>query len=188
MITLKQWMEVCNYRITEGSEYMWKCFGPNAHRLDSWNGEMDGHTISILFDTRTQVVYMVEAFDYKRVRAYRMINPEFKEAYNSECVDRDIEDVAWEDDDLGPIGYVELETVDDFLEKASAIVADQDYDTRVQVPVNFSDDELLTYMKLAHERDMTFNQFVEEALRNLMDDYEKDPTGFKARMKDYSNE
>jgi hypothetical protein len=50
------------------------------------------------------------------------------------------------------------------LEKGAAICTGEDYDTRVSMPVDFTDEELLKYMKLAHERDITFNQFVEEAL------------------------
>lgn len=83
MITIKQFMETCGYRITEGSDFGWDCYGHNAYRLDSWNGDQDGHTVSIVFDTQTQVVYEVEAFDYSRERAYRMINPEYKAAFNA---------------------------------------------------------------------------------------------------------
>jgi hypothetical protein len=36
-------------------------------------------------------------------------------------------------------------------------------------------------MKLAHERDMTFNQFVEEALREAIEDYKRDPEGMKSK-------
>jgi hypothetical protein len=46
-----------------------------------------------------------------------------------------------------------------------------DYDTRVQVQVEFSDDELLTYMKIAHDRDITFNELVEIALQDAIDQY-----------------
>jgi hypothetical protein len=53
-----------------------------------------------------------------------------------------------------------------------AIRAGEDYDTRVQVPVDFSDEDLLQYMKLAHERDMTFNELVEEALRHAIAEIE----------------
>jgi hypothetical protein len=42
------------------------------------------------------------------------------------------------------------------------------------VSVDFSDDELLKYMKLAHERDITFNQLVEEALRAAIERYKLD--------------
>ena len=171
MITLKQWMEVCDYRITEGSEYGWQCFGHSAYCLDSWNGDQDGHTISIVFDTRTQTVYQVMAYDYRRNRAYRMTNPEFKAAFDAEFVDREILDMAWEDEEGNPIKYVDLDVEEDFLDKAYAICNDQDYDTRVQVPVDFTDEELLTYMKMAHERDMTFNQFVEEALKAAIEQH-----------------
>lgn len=158
-------METCGYRITEGSTYDWDCFGHNAYRLDSWNGDQEGHTISIVFDTQTQVVYEVEAFDYKRERAYRMINPEFKDAFDSEHRYRDVLDMAWERDDGTPVKYVDIDVIEDFMEKAHAICNDQEYDTRVQIQVEFSDEELLHYMKAAHDRDITFNQLVEEALK-----------------------
>lgn len=160
-------MEICDYKITEGSEYCWQCFGPNAYRLDSWNQEQDGHTVSIVFDTRTHVVYEANAYDYQRNRAYRLINPDFKSAYDNEATERDVDiNQAWDD-----VNYVDLDVVDDFIQKAVAIVNDEDYDTRVSVPVDFTDEELLTYMKMAHDRDMTFNQFVEQALRAAIDEF-----------------
>ena len=66
------------------------------------------------------------------------------------------------------VDYVDLDVLDDFIQKSLAIKAGEKYDTRVQVPVDFSDEELLQYMKMAHERDMTFNDFVEEALRHAL--------------------
>lgn len=165
MITIKDFMEVVNYRVTEGSDYCWSCYGENAYSLDYWNQDYEGHTVSIVFDTRTHEVYEACAYDYKRERAYRLINPEYKQAHTDEANSRGVDiDQAWDD-----VNYVDLETEDDFLDKARAIVAGQDYDTRVQVPVEFTDEELLRYMKLAHERDMTFNQLVEEALRHAIE-------------------
>jgi hypothetical protein len=167
MITLKDFMETVDYKVTEGSDYCWNCYGPHAYRLDSWNQQQDGHTVAIVFDTRTHVVYEANAYDYKREHAYRLINPEYAETYRNEAAERDVvENQAWDD-----VNYVDLDVDEDFLEKARAIVADEDYDTRVQVPVDFTDDELLTYMKLAHERDITFNQLVEEALREAIEKY-----------------
>ena len=163
-------MEAVNYRVTEGSDFQWACFGPTAYRLDSWNGEQDGHTVSIVFDTHTQEVYQAEAFDYSNERAYRMTNPKYLDLFNEECEHRDVLDLAWERDDGTPVSFVDLDVVDDFVEKVRAIVAGEEYDTRVQVPVEFSDEELLTYMKMAHDRDMTFNEFVEMALRAAIDE------------------
>ena len=164
MVTLKEFMEAVGYRITEGSTYGWNCFGSNAYALDSWNGEQDGHSASIVFDTRTQEVYQVTAYDYTRERAYRLINPAYKETHDEEGGNRDINiSEAWEN-----VEYTDLELASDFIEKLTAIVNEEDYDTRVSVPIDFSDEELLTYMKLAHEQDVTFNQLIEQALREAI--------------------
>lgn len=184
MITLKEWMEVVGYRITEGSDYSWNCYGPNAYCLDSWNGEQDGHSFSIIFDTQTQAVFEVQAHDYKHNRAYRMINPVFEDLYRKEASERESwMNEAWED-----VDYVDLEITDDWLEKATAIAEGEDYDTRVSMPIDFTDEELLKYMKLAHERDMTFNQFVEEALRHAIEEAKRDPEGMKARAEKWKAE
>lgn len=183
MITLKEFLEVVDYRITEGSDYTWHCFGPKPYSLSSWNGEYDGHSFNIVFDTETQEVYLVEACDYKNNRAYRLINPDWKDAHDT-YADRhnpEYKNQAWDN-----VNYVDLEVEDDWLEKARAIRAGEDYDERVRISVEFSDEELLKYMKLAHERDITFNEFIEEALRNLIREYENDPELTRQRAEDFS--
>jgi hypothetical protein len=132
--------------------------------LDSWNGEQDGHSFTVIFDTKDQTVYEVQAHDYVHNRAYRMINEDFQKKMKKESKRRDINrDEAWDD-----VNYVDLEVDDDFFQKCLAIKAGEDYDTRVSVPIDMSDEELLKYMKLAHERDVTFNELVEEALRQAI--------------------
>ncbi len=186
MLTLKEFMEVVDYRITEGSDYTWPCFGHESrpYSLSAWNGEHDGYSFNITLDTGTQEVYMVEACDYKHDRAYRLINPDYSKQYrdyakinNPEYVDN-----AWDS-----VDYVDLDVDDDWIQKALAIKAGEDYDTRVQVPVDFSDEDLLKYMKMAHERDITFNQLVEEALSHAINEYKRDPEGMKQRAKPWSD-
>ena len=152
MITLKEWMEVSNYRITEGSDY--NAYG-GAYALTSWNGDQDGYSLEIIFDQKTQTVYEVQACDYKHNRAYRLINDAHKQ------VGRD--DEAWDD-----TRWIDLEADDDWIQKAQAIVAGRDYDTRITVPIDLDDQELLALMKLAHERDVTLNQLVDQVLREAM--------------------
>lgn len=176
MITLKDFMETVDYRITEGSDYGWSCYGSNAYCLDSWNGDFDGHTLSVTFDTKTQQVYEAYVCDYKNKRAYRIINPDYKQAHDDEVKAHEIDDCAWDD-----IKFIDLETDTDFLDKASAIIAGIDYDTRVSIPLDIPEDELLVIFKAAHERDMTFNQFVEEALKTALEDFERDPESFKKK-------
>ena len=170
MITMKEWMELVDYKITEGSDYGWECYGPNAYCLDSWNGVhgKGGFSFSVVFSTKSQKVYEVSMCDYTNDRAYRMINSKNVEKHRKEAEHKsERANQAWDD-----VDYVDLDVVDDFIQKALAIRAGEIYDTRVQIPVDFSDEELLQYMKLAHERDMTFNEFVEEALRHAINEYE----------------
>ena len=169
MISMKEWMELVDYKITEGSVYGWTCYGPNAYTLDSWNGEhgKGGYSFSIIFSTKSQKVYEVSMCDYTNDRAYRMINPKNAEKHRMEAESKSvIGNNAWDE-----VNYVDLEIDDDFIQKALAIRAGEKYDTRVQVEVDFSDEELLQYMKLAHERDMTFNELVEEGLRHAIAEF-----------------
>lgn len=170
MITLEDFIKAIDYKITGGSEYGWNCFGSNARYLDSSDSESgDGaYSVSAVFDSVDQTIYLVEAWDYTNHREYRWINPDYYKALKKECKKRDIDFK----ESLDGKRYIELEVAEDMLEKISAIVAGEDYDTRVKVPVDFTDEELLQYMKMAHERDMTFNQFVEEALRYAIDEFE----------------
>jgi hypothetical protein len=168
MITLKEWMEVVNYRISEGSNYQWECYGADAYRLDAWNGEQEGHSHSIVFDTKTQEVYEVTSYDYRRNRAYRLMNSEFVNTYKAEARQRQVnEREAWEE-----VNYTDLELADDWIEKARAIESEElDYDDRVRVPLDLDDAQLFELMKLAHEQDITLNQLVEGVLREAIEQY-----------------
>jgi hypothetical protein len=172
MITLQQFFEATGFRITEGGDYGWACYGPNSYQLSSWNGIHGdgGWSANIVFSTKSQKVYEVTICDYTNERAYRLINPKNKDKHDAESMSRGKSgNQAWDD-----VDYIDLDVEEDFMEKLEAIIAGKDYDTRVQVQVDFSDEELLTYMKLAHEHDMTFNQFVEEALRTAIEKYKLD--------------
>lgn len=165
---IKDFMEVVDYRITETSQYLWQCYGPDALTMDSWNGgySEDGYSVSMIFDTKNQTVYELSAYDYIRDRAYRWIHPDYEMTHAAECKFRGIDDMAWDD-----VPYINLDVEADILEKVAALVAGEDYDTRVMVSVDFSDEDLLKYMTLAHEQDITFNQFITLALESSIAQY-----------------
>jgi len=169
-MNIKDFMEVVNYRITEGDTFGWTCFGENAYNLSAWNGDHDGWSFNMVFDTRDQTVYSVEACDYKRKRAYRYLNPDHREAYINYGKTKHAEyyNQAWDD-----VDYTDLEVEEDWIEKARCIVADKDYDTKVTIQVELSDDEIFTLMKMAHDRDMTLNKLVEEILWEAIKNAEK---------------
>ena len=168
MITIKEWMELVDYRITEGSNYCWECYGNNAYTLDSWNGDHEGHSFSIIFDTKDQTVYEVQAHDYLHNRAYRVVNEDFAKKMKKESKRRDVDkNQAWDD-----VNYVDLDVDDDFFQKALSIRAGEDYDTRLQLPLDLDQDMLFELMKQAHEQDITLNQLVEHIIRDAIDQAE----------------
>ena len=154
MISLKEWMEVANYRITEGGDYF--AYG-GAYALTSWSGNQDGYSIEIIFSPRTQEVYEVQACDYKHNRAYRLVHGDYR--------DEKLDTEAWDD-----TNWIDLESDDDWIQKALSIVAGEDYDTRVTIPLDLPEVELMVLFKAAHAEDMTFNDFVEKVLREKLAD------------------
>jgi len=170
MITMKEWMELVDYRITEGGEYGWQCYGPNAYTLDSWNGVhgVGGHSFSIVFSTKTQKVYEVSMCDYTNDRAYRMIVENKRAKHRKESQSRAVNlNQAWDD-----VDYVDLEVDDDFFQKALAIRAGETYDNTVSVPIDLPDDLMMFAFRAAHEADMTLNDWMNQMLRDFIDQVE----------------
>jgi hypothetical protein len=157
MITLKQFMETVDYRICEGSS--WNGFAPGAYSLDHWNGDQDGHSLCIIFNTKYQTVYCVQACDYKLNRAYRYTHPDHR---------KDLDKQAWDD-----VEWTDLEDETDWLEKAQAIVAGRDYDTRVSIPLELGEVEMFRLMSMAHKQDITLNQLVEKIIQQVVDKHQE---------------
>jgi len=171
MITMKEWMELVDYKITEGGEYGWACYGPNAYSLDSWNGVhgKGGYSFSIAFSTKTQKVYEVSVCDYTNNRAYRMIAKDKQKKYAklAEAYGVSLNE-AWDD-----VDYVDLEVDDDFISKCLAIKAGEKYSTDVSIPLDLPDDLLMFAFKQAHAENMTFNDWMNKMLKEFIDKVEK---------------
>ena len=182
MILLKNYLEAIEYKITDGTDYGWQCYGSNARYLDSY--KEDQYSVSAIFDSEDQYVYAVELWDYVNNREYRWQDPDYKEAFLEEAKERDIDPK----ESLDTSKFIDLDVAGDILEKIRAVVAGEDYDTRCQIEVDFSDDDLLEYMKLAHQMDITFNELVERAVKAAVDDYTENPEEYKAKAKRFIDE
>ena len=168
MITLKEYLEAIDFRITGGSEYQWTCFGDNARYLDCESETLNEFSVHCVFDAVDQTVYTIEAWDYPKDRAYRWINPAYIKAHMKDCAKHGVDVYAACD----TMNFTDLDVAGDILEKVRAIVLQEPYDERVQIQVDFADEDLLQYMKLAHSMDITFNELVERALQNAIDEVE----------------
>jgi len=165
MITIKDFMEAVNYRITDGAEYQWQCYGPNARSMDSWNGSHDGHSVGITFDTETQEVYEASVYDYSKNRAYRLLNPAYEKTYRDEAKSRGVDDEQAYDD----VRFIDLEVEEDFLKKTRAIMNGEDYSELITIKLDLDRELIFDAAMAAHDEDITLNQFMNKAFQHAMD-------------------
>lgn len=154
--------EALDHKITGGSEYGWRCW-PNARWLDY---ESDYAHVGVVFNSETQIVYSAEINDKEnKYKPYRWMNPDYKNEHITEAISHGIDpDYAWDE-----AKWYDLETQEDWLVKARAIMRGEEFDTRVQVPLTLNNDELFKLMTMAHERDVTLNKMVEIVLQEVID-------------------
>ncbi len=186
MITMKEWMELVDYRITEGGDYGWQCYGDNSYALDSWNGVhgKGGYSFSIVFSNKSQKVYEVSVCDYTNDRAYRMINPDYVKKHDKEAKHKSVlANQAWDD-----VDYIDLEVDDDFFQKCLAIKAGEDYENTVSVPLDLPDDLLLEAAINAHRQDITLNEYINNALKDLLEEFKHDPESLKLKAARWKEE
>jgi hypothetical protein len=66
------------------------------------------------------------------------------------------------------VNFVEIESAENLVRIAKAIVQGQPYDQRVSVPVDLTDQEWYQLMRQAHEHDVTLNQWVQQLLERAI--------------------
>lgn len=118
MITLKDWLESVNYKITDGGPYEWCCYGNHSYFLDSWDS-VDGTSFaSITFDTETKDVFEVQICNYNEEKAFRWLNNQFKDKFLEESKNKKIDpSVAWDN-----IKFVELKNEKEYFKKFEEIM------------------------------------------------------------------
>jgi len=163
MITIKDFMELIEYKISDGARYQWDCYGHSAWTL-THDDYSRNTTIFIVFDTVDQTVYEMQAWDGLYKREYRWINDAYIDAHTAESVRRNVPPRQ----SIDERSYVELDVEDDILEKARCIFKGIDYDDRVMVQLNLTKEDQHALMQMAHEKDMTLNKFVEFVLIEYM--------------------
>ena len=153
--------EALDHKITGGSEYGWQCW-PNARWLDY---ESDYAHASVVFNSETQEIYTAEVNDKAdKYKPYRWLNPTYKEDMYREARSRRIEaNRAWDN-----VMWTDLEVQEDWLDKARAIMRGEEFDERIEVPLDLDDDTLMKLFMMAHERDITLNEMVEIILREVI--------------------
>jgi len=162
------------HKITSGGEYLWDCY-PSPWTIDYTSKYENGTVIS---DTVTQRVYevnvspVVDAYGAAEPKPYRYVDPAYREAYDLEAMDRNVDpNQAWDD-----VTWVDLETEEDFLVKAHKMFDGESFDTRIEVPIDLDNDTMLKLCMEAHKRDITLNKMVERILNEVILAHQKTVT------------
>jgi hypothetical protein len=87
MVTIKKFINAISFKIDEGCEYLWECYGPDCRQL-GWIKPDRSATAGIVYDIKSHVVYEMSVWDDKNNEVWRWIKPGFRKAHDSESWSR----------------------------------------------------------------------------------------------------
>jgi len=131
----------------------------------------------VIVDLLDYTVYLVDYHKYKTGRVLRWVNPDFTAAFANELFElqqdptetslgRKIVDTT----DFNLLSALEADVSslkeEDELENPSLNVDEEEYES---IELDFTDSELATIARAAHAKDMTINDFINEAMRYELD-------------------
>lgn len=166
-----------NGRTSGGDPYLWTCFGENANFMEFRDVNGNGYSHCI-FDTKTYQVYQVHvevplACTEIPQQSFQWTAPEFIQGFLFESKQHDVDPTIAYDD----VVYRNILDEEEVLELVEDIGnCEYDHvpepvasDGKVAVPLTLSQDEQFRLMQMAHEADMTLNQYVEMILQGEID-------------------
>lgn len=94
-----------DYGVTEGSQFCWTCYGPDAWYLDAGS-------VSAVIDRKTGFVYEISVHDQSQDVNHRWIHPEYLEGYVDEANSRGCDPWQAYDD----VQYIRVDGEDHIME------------------------------------------------------------------------
>lgn len=152
-------MDAAQFKVQGGSNYLWNCYGKNAHFMDFGLTENSAANVSCVFDTENQEVYEVTV-STEEGKMYRWINPKYFDVWKAECVSRKIEE---------ELDYIDVDVEDDILDKAFEVIEHGVCDSLVTMEIKLEQDVIYKVAMHAHENDITFNELVNIILKATID-------------------
>ena len=158
---IKEILELMNYQLASTTDYLWTSFGENAKFWDFYDTE-ENETCTAITNSKMEVVCLEAFCDYlDEPKMYRWVDEKYKESFMNENNEKSYEENEYR--------IIDCETCDDILTKMKAILNRQNFDQRIKVPIELSDDLFLFVAKQAHEKDITFNQEMEHVLKTIIE-------------------
>lgn len=154
MVRLEDVMKVACYNVCEGSDFLPSCYGVGLKLFEFAAVDEDEEAVSCIFDPKTQIVHEI-TFIAGDVPV-KWVSPEFR-VKNSESKTKDgSRDFAWEG-----VPWTDMQDLQEIL----GLINDyyKGYENE-QLLISVTPEIELALFKLAHRKDMTVNQVVEDIL------------------------
>lgn len=103
-------------------------------------------------------------YDYKNSRNYRWTVPEVEPLRDAELLLAGLDPKLVDDDQE----FIDLIMIEDMIEKMTAINAGEEYDTRITIPLELTDEEFILIARAAHKLDITLNEFMVQAIKEQL--------------------
>lgn len=171
MSFLDKFLTNFDYAVCEGGEYSFAAYGLKTRYMDCHFGDTSSDqyrgSFSVVFDPVEKKIYQYTLYDAGRSVEYVWYDPSVANAARE--ADKQLELLAPSD-----FPTYETSSEDDIFAKAHAVRLGLGYDTKVTVDMDFdsNSEEFLEIAKAAHMMDMSINQFIEHALKNVIEQHE----------------
>jgi hypothetical protein len=152
MIKIENVQKEFGYKVTHGSEFMWKCFGDNA-----WSLDMDN--LCITFNPKNGEVFMLEfdtPYGDDPDAIYRWVAPEYEVAHYREGQERGY-----------PVGNkYQCYSYSSFVKMAKAAYEKQkpDFDLLCDVELSFEPEQYELLSSAAEREGVTLEEFISGAI------------------------
>lgn len=159
---MEAYIRAIEFKITDGDNFLWKCFGPNARFLESLDGDFH---VSAVFDTVTRRIYEASiSSTYSGDIGYRWIDMDYIEAYKEEAASRNVDWMQLCDDKR----WAMTDDFDDIIDKITKITRGEEYDPRVILYLELDDDVKEMVENAATLLGISIEEFVERALKETI--------------------
>ena len=152
----KEIVNAVSEKISGSSQFLWNCYGQNVLIYD-FNDSSGFNVGGFVANTEGRVFEINVTYEDD---VYYWVDPEFIDALEREKLEKIV---------IAP-DYKEILVLEeeDILQKVRAICNGEFFDKRLMVKMELENDLFLSLAKMAHEKDVTLNEFICSVLEKKM--------------------